>query len=93
MAYWLYWRVYELKVRQRDFENVFGPTASLQRQFGRILWPLVAAGLMTRSGDDFEVTRSGAYWIHRVQNEYSLNYINRLWGTCQKQPWPEQVSL
>lgn len=93
MAYWLYWRIYELKIRRQDFAKVFGPAASLQRQFGWILRIMVTTGLMTRSGDDYNVTRSGAYWIHRMQNEYSLNYINSLWGTCRKQPWPEQVSL
>ena len=43
--------------------------------------------------DGYEITRSGAYWIHRLQNEYSLNYINRLWGGCRKTAWPNRVML
>ena len=34
-----------------------------------------------------------AYWVHRIQNEYSLNYINRLWGRCRQQAWPQEVRL
>ena len=34
-----------------------------------------------------------AYWIHRLQNEYALNYINRLWGRCRQEAWPREVRL
>ena len=93
MAYWLYWRVYELDVRAADFRAVFGAEASLDAEFGYLLRPLVWARLLDRSLEGYRVTRPGAYWIHRLQNEYSLNYINRLWGTCRRTPWPEEVLL
>jgi oxygen-independent coproporphyrinogen III oxidase len=93
MAYWLYWRIYELKLEEDPFQGLFGPVTSLERQFGPLMLPLVASGLMTRTATGYEVTKSGAYWIHRLQNEYSLNYIDRLWGACRKEPWPETVRL
>lgn len=93
MAYWLYWRIYELKIRASGFRTTFGRTASLESEFGLLLRPLIWARLLERTDDGYQVTRSGAYWIHRLQNEYSLNYINRLWGTCRKTPWPVEVSL
>ena len=93
MAYWLYWRVYELKVYQKDFQSLFGDEASLDSVFSHIFKPFEMAGLMTRRKDSYQVTESGAYWIHRLQNEYSLNYINRLWGSCRKNPWPLEVFL
>lgn len=93
MAYWLYWRMYELQLSHADFRAVFGPTASLDAEFGSVLRPLVWMGLLARAPDGYRVTTSGAYWIHRLQNEYSLSYINHLWGTCRKEPWPEEVIL
>jgi oxygen-independent coproporphyrinogen-3 oxidase len=93
MAYWLYWRIYELKICNRDFQSVFGEDASLGAEFGQLLHPLIPLGLLERIDGGYRVTKSGAYWIHRLQNEYSLSYINHLWGTCRKEPWPEEVRL
>ena len=93
MAYWLYWRVYELKVDQVDFQSIFGVEASLDKSFRKIIWPFELLGMMQRENGGYKVTDSGAYWIHRLQNEYSLNYINRLWGSCRHNPWPLEVRL
>lgn len=93
MAYWLYWRIYELKLTDADFRRVFGEDASLGRHFGGILRPFMLARLVERNNGGYRVTKPGAYWIHRLQNEYSLSYINHLWGVCRKQPWPAQVRL
>jgi len=92
-AYWLYWRIYELLVGRGEFQTLFGPESSLDREFGHLLRPLVALGLLGASSSGYRVTRSGAYWIHRLQNEYSLSYINHLWGTCRSDPWPSEVLL
>jgi oxygen-independent coproporphyrinogen-3 oxidase len=93
MAYWLYWRVYELKISDREFRGVFGNKTSLDVEFGHLLHPLIPMGLLEREGGDYRVTKPGAYWIHRLQNEYSLSYINHLWGSCRKEPWPNEVRL
>ncbi len=93
MAYWLYWRVYELKIYQKDFRNLFGKDVSLDAVFSKVIKPFEFAGMMERKNGGYNVTEKGAYWIHRLQNEYSLNYINRLWGTCRHKPWPQEVTL
>lgn len=93
MAYWLYWRVYELKISDSEFRRVFGNQASLDVEFKHVLHPLICMKLLERADDGYRVTNSGAYWIHRLQNEYSLSYINHLWGTCRKEPWPNEVRL
>ena len=93
MAYWLYWRVYELFVSDSDFRSVFGAHESLTDRFGHLFGPLRAAGLARRATGGYAITPTGAYWIHRLQNEYSLNYINRLWGTCRRSPWPAEAVL
>lgn len=93
MAYWLYWRVYELKILSDDFAKPFGRITTLQKQFGKLLEPLTKMGMMEKDGGDYYISRAGAYWIHRLQNEYSLNYINRLWGACRREQWPAEVTL
>lgn len=93
MAYWLYWRVYELEIVDDEFQAMFGTDSSLDSVFGYILRPLASMGLLERTSKAYRVTASGAYWIHRLQNEYSLNYINRLWGTCRRNAWPQEVLL
>ena len=93
MAYWLYWRVYELKIQQYDFKDLFGQEYSIESIFGNVIKPLQLAGMLEKRNGDYHVTDSGAYWIHRLQNEYSLNYINRLWGACRKASWPQEVFL
>ena len=93
MAYWLYWRVYELKIQQHDFKDLFGDGHSIESCFNSVLRPLQKAGMLERRNGGYRVTSSGAYWIHRLQNEYSLDYINKLWGSCRKEPWPKEVAL
>jgi coproporphyrinogen III oxidase-like Fe-S oxidoreductase len=93
MAYWLYWRVYELKIYEEDFQNLFGPDVSLDATFSHIIKPIQLMGMITKIDGGYQITKSGAYWIHRLQNEYSLNYINRLWGKCRINPWPSEVAL
>ena len=42
MAYWLYWRVYEMKLSGADFRELFGE--DLEAVYGRLLRPLAAPG-------------------------------------------------
>ncbi len=93
MAYWLYWRTYELKIMEQDFQKLFGADVSLGSVFWPLFRPFQLVGMTRRIEGGYEITPSGAYWIHRLQNEYSLSYINRLWGGCRQQAWPEEVTL
>lgn len=91
MAYWLYWRAYELEAGDEEFRSLFGD--SLASTYGHLFRPLRLLRMAEARNGDYGITTSGAYWIHRLQNEYSLNYINRLWGCCQRQAWPQSATL
>ena len=93
MAYWLYWRIYELKIHQEDFQSLFGEENSIESTFSNVIKPLEMTGMIEKKNGGYHVTDSGAYWIHRLQNEYSLNYIHRLWGSCRRESFPLEVSL
>jgi oxygen-independent coproporphyrinogen-3 oxidase len=92
MAYWLYWRAYELFAGRDDFRALFDG-AEVEDVFGALFAPFRALGFMRRSEHGYEISDSGAFWIHRLQNEYSLAYIERLWGRCRNTAWPTEVRL
>lgn len=89
MAYWFYWRLYEMRIPEADFRALFD--RDLREVFGAALWALERLGMVRRRDGGWEVAEEAAYWIHRVQNEYALAYIDRLWGRCREEAWPEEV--
>ncbi len=91
MVYWLYWRIYEMSIPAGEFSRLFG--RDLESVYGGLLRLLVKLGMLSHQNGCYHVTEGSAYWIHRLQNEYALNYINRLWGTCRNEAWPSQVTL
>ena len=91
MAYWLYWRLYEMKVARAQFAAMFD--RDLDGRYGWLFLLPRLLGLMRKGGPGYEVTDRGAYWIHRLQNSFSLDYITRIWGLCRREPWPQEVRL
>jgi hypothetical protein len=91
MVYWLYWRAYELTLPRDGFVELFGE--ELESVFGGLMKLLVRTGMAQLDRNVYQLSDEAAYWIHRVQNEYALNYINRLWGRCRSEAWPSRVRL
>ena len=87
--YWLYWRLYETSVSKQELNQVFAKQA-------RVLWLLRLArvlGMVTDAGDCYDLTERGAFWIHLLQNHYVLNYIDKVWRTAMRNPWPKRITL
>jgi coproporphyrinogen III oxidase-like Fe-S oxidoreductase len=91
MAYWLYWRIYEMKITGSNFRELF--EEDLEHVYGRLLRLLKLSGLVEQQNGSYLVTEDASYWVHRFQNEFALNYINSLWGRCRQEPWPQEVRL
>lgn len=91
MTYWLYWRAYEMRIPRAGFRETFGE--ELESVFGSLMATLERLGMTRLENDVYCLTEKSAYWIHRVQNEYALNYINHLWGQCRREAWPQVVRL
>lgn len=91
MAYWLYWRLYEMQVGRAPFAKLFG--RDLETHYGWLFLLPRALGCMRKAAQGYEVTDRGAYWIHRLQNAFSLDYITRIWSLCRREPWPQEVRL
>lgn len=91
-AHWLYWSFYALRISRLDFATKFDGH-DLYHEFGRVLRPMQILGWLAEHPDGYAVTNSGAYWIHRLQNAYSLHYLEQLWGACSREAWPKEVQL
>lgn len=91
MAGWLYWRLYETRLRKSDFSRRFG--GSFDDKYGRYINLLSTIGYLNNGSDEIRLTDKGTYWIHAFEDFFSINYINKLWGTAKHNPWPERVAL
>jgi oxygen-independent coproporphyrinogen-3 oxidase len=90
-VHWLYWAIYRTHIDAARYEELF--SRSIERDFGLLLGTLRATGLAQRSAAGWNITETGAIWVHRVQSLFSLTYIDDLWQHCQDHPWPQQVVL
>jgi len=91
MAGWLYWRIYETRFKRSDFESRFGE--SLDKVYGKYLKTLSLIGFLRDDGDEIVLSDRGAYWLHLLEDMFSIDYISKLWGTSKQSPWPERVML
>ena len=91
MAGWLYWRFYETKFKKSDFKNRFN--ASFDKKYGTHMKILNQIGFLKNGKNKITLTDKGTYWIHAFEDFFSIDYINKLWGTSKFNPWPEKVIL
>jgi len=92
MAWWLYWRVYETRFKRSDFKNRFG--VEFNEIYGKCLKLFSLFGLIEKdNGDRIVLSDRGSYWLHAIEDLFSLNYIGKLWGTSKQEPWPKRLEL
>jgi len=89
MAGWLYWRIYETQFKKSDFQQRFNK--AFDEKYGSYMKILSLPGYLKNGKDQIRLTDKGAYWIHAFEDYFSINYINKLWGTSRNNPWPEKV--
>ncbi len=91
MSGWLYWRIYETQFKKSAFEKRFN--TPFDRKYGRFINILSGIGYLSNGSDQIRLTDKGTYWIHAFEDFFSIDYINKLWGTAKFNPWPEKVIL
>jgi oxygen-independent coproporphyrinogen-3 oxidase len=55
--------------------------------------PLSRIGFVRDGGDELVLSDEGIYWLHALQDLFSIAYVSKLWGTSRQDPWPERVRL
>jgi len=91
MAGWLYWRIYETRFARGDFKIRF--EKEFDSVYGKYFKPLALLGFLKCDGERVALSDRGAYWLHLLEDLFSIEYISRLWGTSKLEPWPERVVL
>lgn len=91
MAGWLYWRIYETKFRKSDFQNRFN--RSFDEKYGKQMKFLNRLGYLRNGNGQISLSDRGTYWIHAFEDFFSIDYINKLWGTSKYNAWPDKVVL
>ena len=92
MAWWFYWRVYETRFKRSDFKKRFGK--GFNEIYGRYIKLFSLFGLIKKDdGNEVTLSDKGTFWLHACEDLFSLDYIGKLWGTSEQEPWPEKVVL
>jgi oxygen-independent coproporphyrinogen-3 oxidase len=91
MAGWVYWRIYETRINKSEFDLRF--RKDLDKVYGSYVRLLSLMGFLKDEGDEVVLSDRGAYWLHALQDVFSIDYIGKLWGTSVQDPWPKSVAL
>jgi coproporphyrinogen III oxidase-like Fe-S oxidoreductase len=91
MAGWLYWRIYETRFKKSDFKRRFG--RDFDEVYGKHMRPLALLGFLKDDGEEIVLSDRGTYWLHVLEDLFSIEYVSKLWGTSKQDPWPERVIL
>jgi len=91
MVYWLFWSCYNLVLSRQSFRQLFH--AELDDVFRYELWAGRLLGYLAPSPDGYLLTQRGALAFHRVEQHYTLQYIDRIWHEAGKNPWPAELII
>ena len=90
-AGWLYWRIYETRFAKADYRDRFGE--DIDRAYGGYLRLLRLLGFLRDDEERIILSDRGSFWLHACEDIASIDYISKLWGASQRDPWPEKVIL
>jgi coproporphyrinogen III oxidase-like Fe-S oxidoreductase len=92
MAWWFYWRVYETRFMRSDFRKRFNK--DFNEIYGGYIKLFSFLGLIKKdNGNEIILSDKGIFWLHALEDLFSLDYISKLWGTSKQEPWPDKVVL
>jgi len=91
MAWWFYWRIYETRFKKSDFMERFGK--EFNEVYGKYIKIFSFFRFLNDGKDQIVLTDRGSYWLHAIEDLFSINYISKLWGTSKQEPWPGRVEL
>ncbi len=87
--FWLYWRFYDTRIPVSDFNSRFGKVGKIKR----LLFLMRILGMLTKTENEYLLTRKGSFWLHLAQNYFSLQYINKIWSVCLTNNYPKEIKF
>ena len=91
MAYWLFWRCYDMAIDIDIFRSIF--VRDLPYRVRAFFTLLNLLGITHRQSNTIRLTDEGAYLFHLIEKEYTQAYLKTLWEACLKEAWPRSVVL
>lgn len=93
IGYDFYWRLYDTYIpKTREIDN-----SSYRLKDLTLYWLFIRfckkCGFIDEENDFFNLTKKGTFWIHLIQNYFSLRYINTIWSAAKKEPWPKYIKF
>ncbi len=87
--YWLYWKIYETRLQESEFEKRFHSDRKTQ-----LLIKILETGNFIKiKGAHYTLTRKGMFYVHLLQNRIALNHIGKAWGKMMQAPEPHEIQL
>ncbi|MFP4403456.1 MAG: radical SAM protein [Candidatus Woesearchaeota archaeon] len=91
MMFWMFWQSYNTIILSDEFKKLFKKnlynTFFLELNIARLF------GLIKKEEKNFRLTKKGSYLFHLIEQEYTHTYLNKTWGTCMKNAWPDKLVL
>lgn len=87
--FWLYWRFYDTRIPIVGFNERFGNNKKIKM----LLSIFQTMGMLLKTEEDIVFTRKGSFWLHLVQNYFSLGYINKIWSKAMHKDYPNKISF
>ena len=88
--HWFYWRLYDTRIPQEGIKGYSGKTGRKMRQ---MIFAMKALNMCTENDAEILLNERGAFWLHLMQNYFSLNYINKVWTVAQRIPFPKEIRI
>lgn len=91
--YWLYWRFYDTYIPRGQMFELFNMDNKTIRKVKHLLSLIKILGMAEEKEGQIVLNERGAFWLHLMQNYFSLNYINKVWSAARETPYPPEVSI
>lgn len=88
--HWFYWRLYDTHIPKKQLFKLFG---NRDKRVYLVLNLMKILGLSYEKDNMIILNERGGFWLHLLQNYFSLNYINKVWTIAQKIPWPQKIKI
>lgn len=92
-VYALFWSAYSLEIDRNGFERIMGQT--VESMFSFELWVAKRLGLiaLAEEAGKYILTDRAARFYHRVEQQYTRAYIDKMWNISRETPFPEKIIL
>jgi oxygen-independent coproporphyrinogen-3 oxidase len=91
IAWWLFWAAYRMSIGKQEFKRVFN--RELNGKFRLYLKTLQYLGILKEEGTEYRLTDNGGFLFHLVEQGYSLDFLDGMWGTLSSEAWPKRLVL